>query len=79
VNAVIPMATTEQQHYTAQEIVTDEDLEQLLYCDGELAPGLIGNDEEGVPKIERAREMLQQHRAAFCKDPKNPPVTHHEI
>jgi Reverse transcriptase (RNA-dependent DNA polymerase) len=57
-------------------LVTDEDLEKLLLCDNELAPALVGLDDDGIPKVDKARNMLRRCRAAFCKDPKNPPVTH---
>ena len=57
------------------ERVTDEQLEQLLYTDGLVTPALQGNCDNGIPKIQVAREMLHRCRRSFALDAKNPIVS----
>jgi Reverse transcriptase (RNA-dependent DNA polymerase)/RNase H-like domain found in reverse transcriptase len=77
VNAVnVPRSTGLQERRVPRELVDDEEIEQLLLCEGQVAPALQGADEDGLSKIDKARAMLRRNRMAFCKDPKHPPVTH---
>jgi hypothetical protein len=75
-SATSPNSAAPAESDAVKEEVSDEDTEQLLFDDGDLAAALQGNDEDGIPKVDKAREMLRANKAAICKDPKNPPVTH---
>ena len=56
---------------------TDEELFEVLRHDGKLAEALQGRCRDGTTLRSRAEEVLKRNRAAFAKDPKNPPVTNH--
>ena len=64
-----------EEHNAGQEECTDDELFEVLMHDGKLAEALKGRCKDGTPLRKKAEDVLRRNRAAFAKDPKNPPVT----